>query len=813
MGHQRGDARHAPVSRSSTSGLLAGPTPRRYCVFANVGTTCGGYAMGTEGFNHAVAAWITAYATHWRAIGLDPGRVGLLLVDEPHATDQSDRIVAWATAIKAAEPGVLIWEDPTWSNPSDGAATFAVSDVLCPNRPMFLNGGESFRDVYRQQRDAGKTLNLYSCSGPTEQLDPYSYYRLQAWTLWDEWGRVRDEPAAMFYWAFPDQGGAASWKSNYGTRNNYTPLFLEPGAVTDGKDMEAIREGVEDYEYLAMLKRRIAELEALGVSPSTLADAQSLLAGAATSVLGASAATGIYWNQAKDRAVADGVRDQVLDMLESLAQAALPTVGSSAIRVEGATGTGGIYRAGDTLTAIWDNTTAGDHNAGITAVTIDFSRLGGPAAAPATVRADTWTAAYAIPPGTIDAVGCSVSVTASNRWGTVTASGTAATSVDSELPALAALTPVSNSVGTPLGTSLVITFTEGVRKGAGSVVIRNSADDSLAATIAVAGDQVAVAGTQVTVDLPSPLAEVTRFYVTVDAGAFDDLAGNPFAGISGPGDWAFTTAAIANLDVDGNGLPDALTDGILILRYLFDPVGPWSYGDALGSGATRTIQPTITSYLDGGRNTVLDVDGNGLPDALTDGILILRYLFDPAGPWSCIDALGSDATRTTRAAIKEYLDRYWAAGRSIVTGDCAVLGSDLPTESPATQTPPAAAPAGVADAVPVLPSPSPREAVPARAVLLSARTDVGSAVAAIPACDAVLVRWEPAAPGQPYPGWDGKAGFEEENWRSGLGQPRRQSWPGWLGGDERRFSLERDGLADCCFSSDESDLAGSARSD
>ena len=28
---------------------------------------------------------------------------------------------------------------------------------------------------------------------------------------------------------------------------------------------------------------------------------------------------------------------------------------------------------------------------------------------------------------------------------------------------------------------------------------------------------------------------------------------------------------------------------------------------------------------------MLDVDGNGLPDALTDGMLIMRYLFDPYG--------------------------------------------------------------------------------------------------------------------------------------------------------------------------------------
>jgi hypothetical protein len=119
-----------------------------------------------------------------------------------------------------------------------------------------------------------------------------------------------------------------------------------------------------------------------------------------------------------------------------------------------------------------------------------------------------------------------------------------------------------------------------------------------------------------------------------------------------------TLAPIYNLDTDGNGAADALTDGILILRYLFDPTGSWNYADALGSGATRTTRPDLKTYLDGAQTTVLDVDGNGAADALTDGILILRYLFDPTGSWSYADALGSGATRTTREEIRTFLALY-----------------------------------------------------------------------------------------------------------------------------------------------------------
>jgi len=101
------------------------------------------------------------------------------------------------------------------------------------------------------------------------------------------------------------------------------------------------------------------------------------------------------------------------------------------------------------------------------------------------------------------------------------------------------------------------------------------------------------------------------------------------------------------LVADGNGTADALSDGILILRYLFDPEGAWNVNDALGQGATRTTRETIKAFLDGHVSTVLDPDGNGTADALSDGILILRYLFDPTGAWNVNDALGAGATRTT----------------------------------------------------------------------------------------------------------------------------------------------------------------------
>lgn len=120
------------------------------------------------------------------------------------------------------------------------------------------------------------------------------------------------------------------------------------------------------------------------------------------------------------------------------------------------------------------------------------------------------------------------------------------------------------------------------------------------------------------------------------------------------------TPAESNLDVDGNGECDALTDGVLIMRYLFDPNGPWTTAGAFTADATRKTHDEVKAYLDSA-STMLDVDNSGQPDALTDGMLIMRYLFDRSGSWTTDGLTGTGADRTTQADIKAFLDNYFVS--------------------------------------------------------------------------------------------------------------------------------------------------------
>ncbi|MBF0452505.1 MAG: hypothetical protein HQK75_17515 [Candidatus Magnetomorum sp.] len=126
-----------------------------------------------------------------------------------------------------------------------------------------------------------------------------------------------------------------------------------------------------------------------------------------------------------------------------------------------------------------------------------------------------------------------------------------------------------------------------------------------------------------------------------------------------------------NFDVDGNGKADALTDGLLIMRYLFGMIvnSPTLQADAIALDAKRTTSASIWTYLNDGYE-MLDIDGDGEKDALTDGLLIMRYMFGLTSGDSLIEnAIDlNNATRLTDEAVIPYIKQYLPQkGSTIIT--------------------------------------------------------------------------------------------------------------------------------------------------
>ena len=110
----------------------------------------------------------------------------------------------------------------------------------------------------------------------------------------------------------------------------------------------------------------------------------------------------------------------------------------------------------------------------------------------------------------------------------------------------------------------------------------------------------------------------------------------------------------SSIDIDGNNKFDALTDGLLLLRSMFGISGDSLIQGVIADDATFVtpldIQDRIQSI-----GSELDIDNNGSVDALTDGLLILRYLFELRGEILLNGVVANNAARSSAAEIESYL--------------------------------------------------------------------------------------------------------------------------------------------------------------
>ena len=138
--------------------------------------------------------------------------------------------------------------------------------------------------------------------------------------------------------------------------------------------------------------------------------------------------------------------------------------------------------------------------------------------------------------------------------------------------------------------------------------------------------------------------------------------------------FATTTIGTPGLNIDGSSNVDALTDGLLVIRFLFGLNGASLINGAVGSGATRTTATQIGDYLIDIR-PILDVDGNGQTDALSDGLLIIRYFFGLRGSALIQGAIGAGATRTTSSSIETQIQQLSAPTVAIYTLSVSKTGN------------------------------------------------------------------------------------------------------------------------------------------
>ena len=125
-------------------------------------------------------------------------------------------------------------------------------------------------------------------------------------------------------------------------------------------------------------------------------------------------------------------------------------------------------------------------------------------------------------------------------------------------------------------------------------------------------------------------------------------------GVSALDEFLADTHPFNSIDIDGNQQYDALTDGLLLLRGMFGLDGSALVTGTVAPDAAYTESIDIESRIDA-LDDLADIDGNGQIDALTDGLLMLRYLFGLEGDTLINGVIAQDATRTSSADIEAHL--------------------------------------------------------------------------------------------------------------------------------------------------------------
>ncbi len=297
------------------------------------------------------------------------------------------------------------------------------------------------------------------------------------------------------------------------------------------------------------------------------------------------------------------------------AQGPLPIVSDSRISISGASGTGGTYKIGDTVTATWNNTAGGDNNVGITGVTMDFSQFGGSATVAASSSGNTWTATYSITSGSIDATHRNISVSATNVAGTTTTADTTNATVDNIAPTVTdARISISGATGTSGAYKIGDTVTATWNNTAGG---DNNADTMASVTVNFTdfGGGAAVAATNssgtwtATYTIVSGNIDGTNRNVSVTA---TDNAGN-----------ATVTADTTNARVDNNppsvssivvsGSPSSADSSMAFTVTFDETVANVSTDDftLVGAGATGTIASVSASSGSSVNVNIASISGNG----------------------------------------------------------------------------------------------------------------------------------------------------------------------------------------------------------
>ena len=229
------------------------------------------YAWNDPGFEDAVAKWAACWRTALNTMRSVKDRVVFAIFDEPVSEKCYQVIHAWAKAFKKGFPEAVLEVNPLKIK-TDFEKYFQyidrvifLADLLIENR----NNERLLRDRFAA---AGKEIGIYSCGCGPFNSDP-AYYRNQAWYSF-RFGAV-----SSGFWALSD-----GFLNRDQTANQYllscmyfAPVILNGDHYFTTKHLEAMREGIQDFEYLVLARAKLRLMKDDGSSPAEIRQLEKVL--------------------------------------------------------------------------------------------------------------------------------------------------------------------------------------------------------------------------------------------------------------------------------------------------------------------------------------------------------------------------------------------------------------------------------------------------------------------------------------------------------------------------------------------------------
>lgn len=185
------------------------------------------------------------------------------LKDEPNDEEAYKYVRKWGRAIREANSVVkVLVVEQTWSQNQTWGDLYGAIDIWCPLFPLFKSESAAKRQAL------GETIWTYTAlcqrdKTPWWHIDyPLLNYRVPAWIAWRYRIRGLLYWGGMSYWRQVEDPWADPWTYGRPARvYNGEGTLVYPGravgcdGIAPSLRLKALRDSIEDYEYLAILER------------------------------------------------------------------------------------------------------------------------------------------------------------------------------------------------------------------------------------------------------------------------------------------------------------------------------------------------------------------------------------------------------------------------------------------------------------------------------------------------------------------------------------------------------------------------------